>query len=85
MSQELSARETRTGSRVPRREPVLASVLTPADCRSQRLRLNWTEHDLAARCSFPVETVVKFEAGDRMLRISAQVALQRALRRGARA
>ena len=85
MSKELSASETKMRSRMLRRESLLVFVLSPADCRSQRLLLNWTEHDLAARCGFPFETVVKFEAGDRMLSVSAQVALQRALRRGARA
>lgn len=85
MSQDWLAGESKMRSRLLRREPVQAAILSPANCRSQRLSLNWTERDLAARCGFPFETVIKFEAGDRVLGVSAQVALQRALRRGARA
>ncbi len=65
--------------------PKLVANLPAAECRVQRERLGWSVQDLSSRSGFPVDTLMEFEGGRRTLGLSAQVALQRVLRKGARA
>jgi DNA-binding transcriptional regulator YiaG len=62
-----------------------ANTLPAAECQAQRERLGWSMQDLATRSGFPVTTLAEFENGQRVLGLSAQVALQRILRKAARA
>lgn len=62
-----------------------AAAFAGWDCKAQRETLRWSVDELARRCGFPVTMVAEFETGTRELSVSAQVALQRALRKGARA
>jgi len=75
----------RTGSQRRETVPKLAMNLPAGECRAQRERLGWSLQDLSSRSGFPVATLVEFEGGQRTLGLSAQVALQRALRKGSRA
>jgi len=73
--------------RTPRRlaQPKPANALPAAECRAQREGLGWSMQELATRSGFPVTTLTEFEGGHRTLGLSAQVALRRILRKGARA
>ncbi len=75
----------RAGSQRREAVPKLAVNLPAGECRAQRERLGWSLQDLSSRSGFPVATLVEFEGGQRTLGLSAQVALQRALRKGSRA
>jgi len=37
--------------------------MTPEQCREARIRLGWTEEDLAARCGLSTATIRYFETG----------------------
>lgn len=73
--------------RLQRRQTVqkLATNLPATECKARRERLGWSVQDLSSRSGFPVATLVEFEGGQRALGLSAQVALQRVFRKGARA
>jgi len=75
----------RTGSQRRETVPKLAVNSPAGECRAQRERLGWSLQDLSSRSGFPVATLAEFEGGQRALGLSAQVALQRALRKGSRA
>jgi hypothetical protein len=57
-------------------------VLSPAHCLAGRAALGWSLQELAKRSGFRAPTIAEFEEGRRPLQLSAQVALQRALRKG---
>jgi DNA-binding transcriptional regulator YiaG len=80
---ETTPRRTGTPRRLAGEKP--ANTLPAAECQAQRNRLGWSMQDLASRSGFPVTTLTEFESGQRALGLSAQVALQRILRKGARA
>jgi DNA-binding transcriptional regulator YiaG len=78
-----SPNRTATRRRLAAEKP--ASALPAAECEAQRKSLGWSMQDLALRSGFPVTTLAEFENGQRDLGLSARVALQRILRKGARA
>lgn len=58
------------------------AVLSPVRCLAGRAALGWSLEELSKRSGFRAPTIADFEEGRRPLPLSAQVALQRALRKG---